>query len=116
MKKNEKLAVIIFATMCMLMIACSNDNNDVAALKNMQGVVLGTTSCHTKDDSLAYRIDVSNFEEFDFIITASLPQKYKKEGTEIKFDMKRSNEGIKTCTDNFDAKIFYQLTNITLIN
>lgn len=90
-------------------------DEDSDTLLKTKGTVLGTASCNTKNNGLAYRIEVDDFQASDFIITATLPDDFKQEGLKITFDMTPSNKGIAFCTANYYSKQFYELSNINII-
>ncbi len=108
----------LLVTLCSALISsCSNDDEQGNVIMNQVGTVLGTVSCNTSD-GLAYSISVDNLEleQSDFIITASLPEEFHNEGTEIMFDMEPLDEGITFCTANFFPEQFHKITNVTLTN
>lgn len=96
----------------LFLIACS-DEEHTNAMQGIEGIVLGTTSCHTENNGPAYRVSIDGFEPGGFIITADLPDELKEAGTRIKFDMEQSMEGISLCTANFGPDIFYKVSNVT---
>lgn len=98
-------------------LSCSNDDEEITVIKNNKGTVLGMVSCNS-NLGLAYSIEVEELilENSNFIITANLPEEYKKEGMKITFDMERSNEGITFCTDNFFPEQFYKLSRVKSLN
>lgn len=113
--ENLTKTKIIFIALCFAFLSCTTDNES-NLLKNIEGTVLGTASCNTTSNGLAYRINIESLNSVNFIITASLTEEFKQDGIKIKFDMENSNEGITICTTNYSGDIFYKLSNIIRIN
>ncbi|TLF44464.1 hypothetical protein [Maribacter aurantiacus] len=109
MKKN----LIIMLITTIVIQGCSNDDDNLRL--NQMGTVLVETSCNTKENNLAYTIDVDGLNEVEFIITATLPEEFKQEGLRIQFDMKPSKDGLTICTDNFFPNQFYKISNVKLL-
>lgn len=113
---SYKYKILILA-LCMLAFGCSSDDSDPDSqiFRNLQGTVLGVFSCNTESNGLAYLIKVDDFELTEFIISGSLPEKFKIEQLRIKFDMRQSSEEITICTLDVSSELFYVLSNISTI-
>lgn len=114
MNMKNRLSTTIFYLVLFLGIACSNNDDNENIIQGLEGTIMGTASCNTENNGLAYRIDVDDFESTDFIITATLPDDFKQVGLKIKFDMEPSNEGITICTTNYFPKQFYKISNVKI--
>ena len=110
--KNIRLVLLVFVVFSWSNHSCSDDDSDNKMFTMAIGVVQGTVSCNTTGNGLAYRINIENNPDIEYIITASLPEQYKQTGLQLSFDMKASNNGITTCTSEYSPKVFYELTNI----
>ena len=108
---------LILVLVCFIMINCSKGDEGQDILKNVEGTVIGTVSCNTEGQGLAYEIAPDNFEiSSGSIITATLPEGMKQNGLKIKFDMRQSKKNITICTANFIPEQFYEIFNIATIN
>lgn len=99
---------------CLLLANCSDDN-DKNIMEGLEGTIVGTVSCNTEGNGLAYQIDIDNSDSIDMVITANLPNEFKQDGLKIKFDMEQSSSGLTACVSLYSPDIFYKLSNITTI-
>lgn len=110
----------IYSLICIaILLSCSTDDGNGAekiVLRGIEGKVLGTISCQTENNGLAYEIEIKNLESPTKIITASLPEEFKQEGLTIEFNMEKSLEGFSVCVQLYDSSIFFELSKISLIN
>ncbi len=108
-----KKKLFFYLITALILYGCSEDDTN-NILENQEGTVLNETSCNTENNGLAYTIDVNNLENVEFIVTATLPEKFKQEGLRIQFDMEPSRDGLSICTANFLPEQFYKITNVTI--
>lgn len=113
--KNMRLILLVFVVCAWSTHSCSNDNFDKDSIRAI-GVVQGAVSCNTTGNGLAYRINIENYPDIEYIVTASLPEQYKQAGLQLSFDMKATNNGITTCTSEYSPNVFYELTNIQTLS
>jgi hypothetical protein len=118
MKKIFTRINIKFFLILLVGISCSNEEpeqEDDNIIRNLQGTVIGNTTCNTKNNGLAYIIQIDDFTTYEFIITGSLPDELKIEQLRITFDMRQSFEEFTFCTADLPPEQFYVLTNISSI-
>ena len=98
------------------MLGCTDDHDDSnnGLIRNIQGTVIGQTSCNS-NNGLAYQIAVEILDETDFIVTATLPEDFRQQDLQIEFSMVPSREGITFCTDNFMPEVFYRVFDVRLL-
>jgi len=107
--------VLFFLFIGLILPGCSNDDDSVNILTNIEGTVNGPVSCGTEDGSPAMGIAPDNIEfTSGLIITATLPEEFHQEGLRINFDMKPSKKNITICTANFAPEQFYEVFNVTV--
>lgn len=114
-EKNMKSLLLILIT-SLSIFACSNDDS-VPALLKVEGVVQSTVSCNTENNGLAISIELSEPLDsgIEMIITANLPNEFKEEGTELRFDMEPSQNGFTNCVAVYSSNIMFKVYNVQLI-
>lgn len=113
----DRRTLFLFALTAFL-YGCSSDDmgrGEGTELLGVQGTVLQTVACQTQNNGLAYEIRIVNNPELpDRIITASLPDEFKQDNLDIRFDMQNSQEGFGACVDLYGPDDFYRIYNVTL--
>jgi len=113
--KNKPMKPMYFLLLGLILLNCSKDD-DGRLKREITGSVMGPVSCGTEGMGPAYGIVPDNFAlPSGFIITATLPDEFKKEGLKIHFDMIPSKKYITHCTANFFPDQFYEVFHVELL-
>lgn len=108
---------MISSTLLILTIlSCSSNDGDPnsEANKNVTGTVQTAISCQSNAKVLIYEIKLENHPTLKIFGAPDLPEKYKKTGLRLTFDIGKKSEDISFCVALYEPDYFHDVSNVSL--